>query len=459
MDYERLVEESQYEYKKKLEMTNICLQYVIAKKLVVFGGLAIDFALKLNKCGGIYEDYKLMDIDVFSNKHYNDAHELLEIFINLGYENCDLMVAMHPTSVRVRIDHYMLLDVAYIPDDIYKLYTDTALSYKTDFGTVLFRHPYIQVLDIHRSFSYPYENKPMENIKNRFYKDYERYIKLIDCYPFLDDNIKYITFATESGISSDRSNNSNKNINEYTIDKSGYIHGVIAYLFYEHIFNNHILTYNNKKENNKKENKKEKENKKSTKNKLDIKNNSVSLIKGYHPLYMVRTEYLNTIKTSSSEEVTNYYKYMDIIPEITKIGTTKYFKIVPGNEPGYIEYEDYKIINIHFVMLWLLHSWLVKKDSLYIEMYKNLLDMIHYISSNYEFDIITESEDMLKFFPSIKVDFIDEEINVVMHEVGEVPTNIYFNKIEGKTYEFQSFDYAGKKLFQINGKRIPKNDA
>lgn len=448
MDYEKLVEESQHEYKKKLEMTNICLQYVISKRLVVFGGLAIDFSLKMNDCTGIYEDYKLMDIDVFSNNHYDDAHELLEIFIKLGYENCDLMVAMHPTSVRVRIDHYMLLDVAYAPDDIYELYSNTALSYNTEFGTVLIRHPYIQILDMHRSFSYPYENKPLENIKNRFYKDYERYLKLINCYPFLESNIKYITFSNESGISSISSSSSKERKKKvYNISGEGYVHGIIAYLFYEEIFCKDII--HNLKGIDKKDFTV------NHGNSINVEEGSVELVKGFKPLYMVSNEYLSTM-SNSSDNVVKYYKYMDIIPEITRINDTKYFQIVKGNEPGYVKHGKYKIISIHFVMLWLLHNWLIKKDNVYIEMYRNLYNMINHISSNNKFETIVDSENMLKFFPSIHVDFVDEEIAVSSYEPGEVPSSIYFNKIEGKKYEFQSFDYTGKKLFQIGGKRIPK---
>lgn len=439
MDYDELVETSQIDYKTKSEMTDICLQFVISKKLIVFGGLAIDFSLKKNKCGGIYEDYQLMDIDVFSNRHYDVAHELLELFISKGYTNCDLMVAIHPTSVRVRIDHYMLLDVAYAPDHIYKLYSDTALTYPTEHGNVLFRHPYIQMLDIHRSFSYPYENKPLENIKNRFYKDYERYLKLVDCYPFDEHNIKYISFVTESGISSsvNDSNISSKKI-DYNIKKDYYIHGVIAYLIYERMFTDEV---NNSDPI-------------CACNKIDLESGVVTLSKRFKPLYMVTSAQLKS--EIEGKEVINYRKYMDIIPEITKVDETKYFTIVPGNEPGFIEYKGYKVISMHFVMLWLLHMWLVKKDNLYIRMYKNLFSMAGYISRTNNFEDIADNPILLNYFPSIKVEFLNEEITVVSHEEGDVPKSIYFNQVEGKLYEFESFDYKDKKLFQIDGKRIPK---
>lgn len=438
MDYDKLVETSQYDYKIKSELIDICLQFVIIKKLIVFGGLAIDFSLKKNKCEGIYEDYKLMDIDVFSNKHYNDAHELLELFINKGYTNCDLIVAMHPTSIRIRIDHYMLLDIAYAPDDIYNLYTNTALVYQHEYGNVLCRHPYIQILDTHRSFSYPYEGKPLENIKNRFYKDYSRYFKLIECYPFNQNNIKYVSFINESGISTQPTSKSNKQT-EYNIMKDYYIHGIIAYMFYKKMF----LEIKG-------------ENKKS---KLDLTNNTVILKKGYQPLYMITRQQLNDITNNTKEKIQYYNKYMDIIPEITKIGKTKYFSVVPGIEPGYIEYDGYKIISIHFVMLWLLHMWLVKKNNKFIEMYKNLYNMTDYISTNNDFETISESNLLLNFYPSIKVDFINEEFVTQRPAEGEVPTSIYFNKIEGKKYEFVSFDYTNKKLFKIDGKRIPNENS
>lgn len=436
MDYDELVETSQYDYKIKADMTNICLQFVIDKKLIVFGGLAIDFSLKRNQCGGIYEDYQLMDIDVFSNHHYDDAHELLELFISKGYTNCDLMVAMHPTSVRVRIDHYMLLDIAYAPDNIYELYSKTALSYPTEFGNVLFRHSYVQMLDIHRSFSYPYENKPLENIKNRFLKDYERYLKLVDCYPFDEKNIKYISFLTESGISGKISKKSDK-FKEYKINKEYYIHGIVAYLIYEKMFSDNINKSSNISDNN-------------------INNGVATLMKGFQPLYMVTNTQLQTeIDNAKDKKIEYYRKYMDIIPEITKIDKIKYFTIAPGNEPGFIEYDGYKVISIHFVMLWLLHMWLVKKDNIYIEMYKNLFNMTGFISQHKSFEDIADTPLLLNFFPSIKAEFLNEEIKVVAHEEGDVPANIYYNKMEGKKYEFKSFTYEGKKLFQIDGKRIP----
>ena len=89
-------------------------------------------------------------------------------------------------------------------------------------------------------------------------------------------------------------------------------------------------------------------------------------------------------------------------------------------------------------------------------MYKNLFSMFGYISTKFSFEDIVDDQILLNFFPSIKVEFLDEEITVVTHEEGDVPKNIYFNKIEGKVYEFESFTYKGKKLFEIDGKRIPK---
>lgn len=439
IDYNELVEKSKYNYKKYWEMTNICLQYVIDKRLVIFGGLSIDFALKKQGCEGIYKDYQLMDIDVFSNKHYDDAVELLEIFINLGYENCQLIVALHPTSIRLRIDHYMIFDIAYAPDEIYELYANTALTYETDLGQVLIRHPYIQVLDFHRSLSYPYENQPLENIKNRFKKDYERYLKTLECYPLDYENIKFMEFIKESDMTSSSTIlRSDIQTIKHNINKNYYIHGILAYLLYEKIFIKHISN-------------KIKPLDLTNLNKTELLDNELILPKDIKPLYMVTPDELEEI--IKNKKVTRYYKYMDIIPEITKVDNTHYFSIIPGTEPGYIEYNGYKIISIHFVLLWLLYSWLTKQDDVYLLMYKKLYEMIQFISKN-DFIKIAEHPHMLKFFPSIKVDFINKEIQQSDINPEDKPQSIYYIKEEGKVYNVTPFIYEGKKLFNINGKKI-----
>jgi len=100
-----------------LSAQRIVKQFIIDRKLVIFGGLAIDYALRL-KGSSIYYDRDLPDYDCVSYKNVDDAYDLGEILTGAGFENVKVIRAKHVETMRVRINLITVADIGYIPKKI-----------------------------------------------------------------------------------------------------------------------------------------------------------------------------------------------------------------------------------------------------------------------------------------------------------------------------------------------------
>lgn len=151
-------------------------KYVIANNLIIVGGMAIDFALRL-KGSKLYEDDVQPDYDFYSPKHHIDAYHIAETLNASGLKNISVINANHTSTMRVRVNYTVVADVTYIPLVIFdKLPT---LLYRD----IRFIHPHYQLIDQHRALSLPFENPPWEVIIHRWKKDATRYDMLYKYYP------------------------------------------------------------------------------------------------------------------------------------------------------------------------------------------------------------------------------------------------------------------------------------
>lgn len=166
----------------------IVKQFLIDRKLIVFGGMAIDYALRL-KGDSIYDDDVLPDYDCLSSRNVDDAYDLGEILHGNGFENVKVIRAKHVETMRVRINLITVADIGYIPQK----YIDNYKYLIYDQLHIL--HPDIQRLDLHKSFCFPLNNAPMEDIFHRWDKDLKRFNLYEKYYPILinNPNIKYTT--------------------------------------------------------------------------------------------------------------------------------------------------------------------------------------------------------------------------------------------------------------------------
>jgi hypothetical protein len=158
----------------------IVKEFIISKKLILVGGMAIDLALRL-KGDTIYTDEQIPDYDFYSPNHAADAYELGSLLCKKKFTNVRVINALHITTMRVSVDFETVADITYCPLTIYKKVP--VLKY----DKLIIVHPHWQMSDQHISLSRPFENPGREVIFHRWKKDLERYDKLYKQYPVVPE--------------------------------------------------------------------------------------------------------------------------------------------------------------------------------------------------------------------------------------------------------------------------------
>lgn len=168
----------------------IVKDFIIERDLIVFGGMAIDGALRL-KGSSIYVDNQLPDYDCLSDNSVNNAYDLGEILFNSGFEDIKVIRAIHVETMRVRVNLISVMDIGYIPTEYFK-------KYKTlRYDGLRILHPDIQRIDMHSAFSFPLQNAPKEDIFHRWSRDIVRFNLFEHYYPIKENKMDY-TFITKT---------------------------------------------------------------------------------------------------------------------------------------------------------------------------------------------------------------------------------------------------------------------
>ena len=154
----------------------IVRSFIIKKKLIVYGGLAIDYALRL-KGSSIYPEDERPDFDFFSTQNVDDAYELADILAKAGFDDVRARRAIHIQTMRVGIFSGWVADIGYVPPEIFSRIP--VLEYQH----IRIVHPRFQVMDMHLAFCFPLENPPHEDVFHRWSKDLKRYNILNEFYP------------------------------------------------------------------------------------------------------------------------------------------------------------------------------------------------------------------------------------------------------------------------------------
>lgn len=186
-DYAAKHTESYADIEKALDIVK---DFIIKKNLIIYGGMAIDLALKAKKHKGIYKDDAVPDYDFMSPNHYMDACELADILNSKGFKEVQAVNAVHVSTYKVRINFVWVADITYIPLSVYKTIPTLTVN---GFRIV---HPDFQRMDMHRAMSTPYEKPPMEVFLNRARKDQKRFRMLAELYPLLDNYNKSIEYKS-----------------------------------------------------------------------------------------------------------------------------------------------------------------------------------------------------------------------------------------------------------------------
>ena len=157
---------------------DVIKEYIINNNLLIVGGTAIDYALKL-KNKTLYNDlYQVPDFDIISPNNVDHANKIGEILCNLQYKDISIIPAIHHTTVRVQLLGFTLFDSTYVPEYIYNKIP--YLEYKE----FKFIDPSFQKINQYLSLSLLFKiTGPSYNILNRFTKDVQRLDLLNKTFP------------------------------------------------------------------------------------------------------------------------------------------------------------------------------------------------------------------------------------------------------------------------------------
>lgn len=158
---------------------DIVKDFIVRHRLIIYGGTAIDYALRL-RGDKIYPDdmLKIPDLDFYSPQNVEHAYTLADALYHAGFTSARVINAMHIKTMRVDVvDGHFIADMTYIPPAVF-----ATLPY-IEYEGMRCIHPDFQRADLHSSLSFPYDNAPREVIFDRWQKDIKRFNKLNALYP------------------------------------------------------------------------------------------------------------------------------------------------------------------------------------------------------------------------------------------------------------------------------------
>ena len=189
---EELIIYTHHHYKESIDRAlNIVKDYIQCNQLILVGGMAMDLALR-TKGLNIYEDDALPDYDIISDVNIDHAQALGKILCKEGFENVQIVPAVHVTTMRVKYRDAVILDATYVPTSVYQKIPILQV------GAFRVIHPNFQKIDQRNSLSFLMEKTgPSHNIFNRMVKDVTRN-KILRSVFELETNPTYITKKTNT---------------------------------------------------------------------------------------------------------------------------------------------------------------------------------------------------------------------------------------------------------------------
>lgn len=173
--YEKIVFDNDHEKDDILKALEVVKLFIIKKKRILVGGMAIDYALR-KKEKALYDENTLPDYDFFSPLFHQDAYDIANELHKAGLKRISVINAYHASTMRVRINFQTVADCTYVPKNIYDGLPTVSFE---NFKII---HPHYQMLNQHLSLSQPYSGAPWETIR-RWKKDMKRYGILDKEYP------------------------------------------------------------------------------------------------------------------------------------------------------------------------------------------------------------------------------------------------------------------------------------
>jgi hypothetical protein len=105
-------------YDKYIGIFHAAIQFLKHKKILLYGGLAIDQYMPDDQ--KIYAKYNIPDIDVFSTSPKELAQKLVGHMISLGFDMAPTTTALHLGTWKVHGEGLPIADISYVPPILFK---------------------------------------------------------------------------------------------------------------------------------------------------------------------------------------------------------------------------------------------------------------------------------------------------------------------------------------------------
>ena len=161
------------QYEKYKSIFDEAISYIKNKKVLLYGGMAINDLLP--KKDKIYETNVLPDIDIFSTNGKKQANNIVKYFVKKGYSKIttNYTEALHENTFKVYVDSVQVFDITTISKKAYKNLSINSVRGDSGINIV---NPQFLRLSLHMIMSQLYDaSKRWEKVYKRlviFYKHY-----------------------------------------------------------------------------------------------------------------------------------------------------------------------------------------------------------------------------------------------------------------------------------------------
>jgi len=134
------------------EASNIILKYIKDNKRKIYGGLAINEAIKRkDKSMAIYDDEVIPDYDFYSPEPIKDIILICQLLHEKGYKHIQCKEAFHSNTYKIKIERYEkeLADVSYVWIPYYNIIPTFVVN------DIHYVRPDYQIIDLYRAFTNP----------------------------------------------------------------------------------------------------------------------------------------------------------------------------------------------------------------------------------------------------------------------------------------------------------------
>jgi len=450
------IEYQHNEHKNNIDLAlDLVKNYIIENKLIIVGGMSIDFALQtLNK--KLYEDCTIPDFDIYTDEFIYHSDKLSNILCNKKIPNISMIPAIHNSTIRVKMSGYTVFDVTYVPTNIIKLLP--TIKY-LDFIII---DPNYQKIDQCNSLSFLFEiTGSSYNVFHRFKKDICRNKILVDNFNITDSSLIHSKIKTDlvnytiplelfndtthtfnifdkeekihniADINDEKVDYFYNNENSYfETDHDLCIHGITAYSFYYTQFKKILTEFDTKYQNN------------DIIKKINIDfnkciNSNIKIIEKNNKLFLnsdIQSECHITFNNSNNNidnllnEFKKYYKFNDTdIDKYNRIIDIKPVSII-------IKKSNLEIIDLYSKLLSVNLSNLTFNGKKYNFIISNYNYILSYFLINYYFND-KNNEIYLHYYSSLIT------IITMSHELFNLDNEL-FEKTNGQKFNNSMFNYS-----------------